>query len=46
MTEDYAVRGTGPPSAEIEERIDRLPAAEGGENPGESLSELARRRRG
>jgi hypothetical protein len=36
------VRGTVPPSAEIEERIDRLLAVGVGENPRESLSELAR----
>jgi len=36
------VRRTVPPSAEIEERIDRLLAVGVGENPRESLSELAR----
>jgi putative transposase len=36
------VRGTVPPSAEIEEQIDRLLAVGVGENPRESLSELAR----
>jgi hypothetical protein len=36
------VRRTVPPSAEIEEQIDRLPAVGVGENPRESLSELAR----
>jgi putative transposase len=36
------VRRTVPPSAEIEARIDRLLAAGVGENPRESLSELAR----
>src|SRR3954462_13639466 len=38
----YAVRRTVPPSAEIEEQIDRLLAVGVGENPRESLSELAR----
>src|SRR3954451_23400803 len=42
MKEAYAVRRTVPPSAEIEEQIDRLLAVGGGENPRESLSELAR----
>jgi putative transposase len=36
------VRRTVPPSAEIEERIDGLLAVGVGENPRESLSELAR----
>jgi putative transposase len=36
------VRRTVPPSAEIEERIDRLLAVGVGQNPRESLSELAR----
>jgi putative transposase len=36
------VRRTVPPSAEIEEQIDRLLAVGVGENPRESLSELAR----
>jgi putative transposase len=36
------VRRTVPPSAEIEERIDRLLAVGVGENPRESLSELAK----
>jgi hypothetical protein len=35
------VRRTVPPSAEIEEQIDRLLAVGVGENPRESLSELA-----
>jgi hypothetical protein len=38
----YAVGRTVPPSAEIEERIDRLLSVGVGENPRESLSELAR----
>src|SRR3954462_7757828 len=38
----YAVRRTVPPSAEIEEQIDRLLAVGVGENPRESLSELAK----
>src|SRR5215204_4518536 len=42
MKEAYAVRRTVPPSAEIEERIDQLLAVGVGENPRESLSELAR----
>jgi hypothetical protein len=37
------VRRTVPPSAEIEEQIDRLLAVGVGENPRESLSELAKR---
>ena len=36
------MRRTVPPSAEIEERIDRLLAVGVGENPRESLSELAK----
>src|SRR3954466_7797720 len=42
MKEAYAVRRTVPPSAEIEARIDELLAGGVGENPRESLSELAR----
>jgi putative transposase len=42
MKEAYAVRRTVPPSAEIEARIDQLLAVGVGENPRESLSELAR----
>src|SRR4051794_40917120 len=42
MKEAYAVRRTVPPSAEIEEQIDRLLAVGVGENPRESLSELAK----
>jgi transposase-like protein len=42
MKEAYAVRRTVPPSAEIEAQIDRLLAVGVGENPRESLSELAR----
>jgi putative transposase len=42
MKEAYAVRRTVPPSAEIEERIDRLLAVGVGDNPRESLSGLAR----
>src|SRR5215208_560361 len=42
MKEAYAVRRTVPPSAVIEERIDELLAVGVGENPRESLSELAR----
>src|SRR5512132_1753063 len=38
----YAVRRTVPPSAEIEQQIDALLAVGVGENPRESLSELAR----
>jgi putative transposase len=44
MKEAYAVRRTVPPSAEIEAQIDRLPSVGVGENPRESLSELARLR--
>src|SRR5213076_2870408 len=40
--ETYAVRRTVPPSAEIEEQIDQLLAVGVGENPRESLSELAK----
>ena len=36
------MRRTVPPSAEIEEQIDRLLAVGVGENPRESLSELAK----
>src|SRR5436190_4590734 len=42
MKEAYAVRRTLPPSAEIEDQIDQLLALGVGENPRESLSELAR----
>src|SRR3954451_18662681 len=42
MKEAYAVRRTVPPSAELEEQIDRLLAVGVGENPRESLSELAK----
>jgi putative transposase len=42
LKEAYAVRRTVPPSAEIEERIDQLLAVGVGENPRESLSELAK----
>jgi putative transposase len=42
MKEAYAVRRTVPPSAEIEEQIEMLLAVGVGENPRESLSELAR----
>jgi transposase-like protein len=42
LKEAYAVRRTVPPSSEIEEQIDRLLAVGVGENPRESLSELAR----
>src|SRR5438093_2716898 len=42
MKEAYAVRRTVPPSAEIEARIDQLLAVGVGDNPRESLSELAR----
>jgi Transposase, Mutator family len=42
MKKAYAVRRTVPPSAEIEEQIDRLLAVGVGENPRESLSELAK----
>src|SRR6266567_3926898 len=42
LREAYAVRRTVPPSVEIEARIDRLLAVGVGENPRESLSELAK----
>src|SRR3979409_2263367 len=42
MKEAYAVRRTVPPSAEIEARIEHLLSVGVGENPRESLSELAR----
>ena len=42
MKEAYAVRRTVPPSAEIEAQIDRLLDVGVGENPRESLSELAK----
>src|ERR1700747_2392616 len=42
MKEAYAVRRTVPPSAEIEARIEHMLSVGGGENPRESLSELAR----
>src|SRR6266702_8449227 len=42
MKEAYAVRRTVPPSAEIEEQIDQLLGVGVGENPRESLSELAK----
>src|SRR5512135_726204 len=42
MKEAYAVRRTVPPSAEIEAQIDELLAIGVGDNPRESLSELAR----
>src|SRR6201986_2129407 len=42
MKEAYAVRRTVPPSAEIEARIEHMLAVGVGENPRESLSELAR----
>src|SRR3954447_7894705 len=42
MKEAYAVRRTVPPSAEIEEQIDRLLGVGVGENPREALSELAK----
>jgi putative transposase len=42
LKEAYAVRRTVPPSAVIEEQIDELLAVGVGENPRESLSELAR----
>jgi hypothetical protein len=44
MKEAYALRRTVPPSAEIEAQIDRLLSVGVGENPRESLSELARLR--
>jgi putative transposase len=42
MKEAYAVRRTVPPSAEIEAQIDELLAVGVGENPRESLSQLAK----
>jgi transposase-like protein len=42
LKEAYAVRRTVPPSAEIEAQIDRLLALGVGENPRQTLSELAR----
>jgi len=42
MKEAYAVRRTVPPSAEIEARIEGMLSVGVGENPRESLSELAR----
>jgi putative transposase len=42
LKEAYAVRRTVPPSAEIEAQIDQLIAMGVGENPRESLSELAK----
>jgi len=42
LKEAYAVRRTVPPSAEIEGQIEQLLAVGVGENPRESLSELAR----
>src|SRR5437899_4236891 len=42
MKEAYAVRRTVPPSAEIEAQIDQLLAVGVGENPRDSLSELAK----
>jgi putative transposase len=42
MKEAYAVRRTVPPSAEIESRIEQMLSVGVGENPRESLSELAR----
>ena len=42
MKEAYAVRRTVPPSAEIEAQIDQLLAVGVGENPRESLAELAK----
>jgi putative transposase len=42
LKEAYAVRRTVPPSAEIEAQIDQLLAVGVGENPRESLSELAK----
>jgi hypothetical protein len=41
LKEAYAVRRTVPPSAEIEDQIDQLLALGVGEDPRESLSELA-----
>src|SRR6188472_2313476 len=42
MKEAYAVRRTVPPSAEIEAQIDQLLSVGVGDNPRESLSELAK----
>jgi putative transposase len=42
LKEAYAVKRTVPPSAEIEAQIDQLLAVGVGENPRESLSELAK----
>jgi putative transposase len=42
LKEAYAVRRTVPPSAEIEDQIDELLAVGVGENPRESLSDLAK----
>jgi transposase-like protein len=42
LKEAYAVRRTVPPSAEIEAQIDQLLAVGVGENPRETLSELAK----
>jgi hypothetical protein len=42
MKEAYAVRRTVPPSAEIEARIEHMLSVGVGENPRESLAELAR----
>jgi transposase-like protein len=42
MKEAYALRRTVPPSAEIEARIEQMLSVGVGENPRESLSELAR----
>jgi putative transposase len=42
LKEAYAVRRTVPPSAEIEARIEQLLAVGVGDNPRESLSELAK----
>jgi putative transposase len=42
LKEAYAVRRTVPPTAEIEAQIEQPLAVEVGENPRESLSELAK----
>jgi hypothetical protein len=42
MKEAYTVRRTVPPSAEIEARVERMLSVGVGENPRESLSELAK----
>ena len=42
MKEAYAVRGTVPPSAEIEARIEQMLSVGVGESPRETLSERAR----